>query len=707
MKRFRNLTALLLSLILILGIIPSANAAGTISIQETYINPLYEELVSEQDLNPLGIPWTTRSSAQNYFSDTKAAGAYLREAMTLRQDTIAIPYMTDGYDGNAETIRALLRDIAAEALLHTGVPDEGDYLMWQFAGWNASAEASVSGGIYYWTFTYTYTYYTTAEEEALVTENVNEVLQALDVSDSSEYRKVRAVYDYICANVTYDYDHLDTPEYKHQFTAYAALIDGTAVCQGYALLFYRLALELGIDARLISGTSRNQPHGWNIAKLGNLYYNLDSTWDAGDAEYDYFLRSPATFAGHTRDAEYETPAFHAEYPMAGRDYVPTPMDTCDHSYELLVTEPTCLEDGLVSYHCAGCGHSYVGDVLPAPGHSWDAGQIIQSPTDTEPGTKRYSCTKCDATKTQTIPAIGNVYRIYGENRYQTAIKVAETVKEIHGVEKFSVILVASGTDFADALSGSYLAGKHNAPLLLVNKYTISLVAEYIRENLTEDGLVYLLGGNVAVPEEMEAALDGLNVVRLQGSNRYETNLAILREAGIDDEEILVCTGLDFADSLSASALNRPILLVKNALNDAQKTFLSSLHGNQFCIIGGTNAVNSDIEASLAAFGSTRRIEGANRYETSVNQASAFSPACVQIVTVYGHNFPDGLCGGILASALDAPLILTQDRSKAFAASFTLERDIRSGVVLGGIALVSDETVREIFSMDDTKEIIVR
>jgi hypothetical protein len=110
---------------------------------------------------------------------------------------------------------------------------------------------------------------------------------------------------------------------------------------------------------------------------------------------------------------------------------------------------------------------------------------------------------------------------------------------------------------------------------------------------------------------------------------------------------------------------------------------------------------------MVAFGQGVRIAGANRYETSVNIASIFTPDCQQIVTAYGHNFPDGLCGGVLAAALNAPLILTQDRSAAFAAEFAAARDIRSGLVLGGSGLVSDETVRTIFSMDERETILLK
>lgn len=64
------------------------------------------------------------------------------------------------------------------------------------------------------------------------------------------------------------------------FTAYSALYNGEAVCQGYAQLIYRILKQLGISVRVIPGYGKDKTvhHGWNIVKLGDYYYNLDATW---------------------------------------------------------------------------------------------------------------------------------------------------------------------------------------------------------------------------------------------------------------------------------------------------------------------------------------------------------------------------------------------------------------------------------------------
>ena len=294
----------------------------------------------------------------------------------------------------------------------------------------------------------------------------------------------------------------------------------------------------------------------------------------------------------------------------------------------------------------------------------------------------------------------NAVRIFGSNRYNTALAAADQLKENLGVEKFENIVVACGTDFADALSGSYLANQKNAPILLVKNRNkeINLVKDYIKSNLTPGGTVYLLGGVNAVPKAMESGLEGFNVKRLAGATRYETNLEILKEAGISGNDILVCTGLDFADGLSASAVNKPILLVKDSLRATQVNYLKTLGSKNFYLIGGTNAVNKRIESALAAYGTTQRIEDATRYYTSVNIAKTFFPNAKTAVLAYAYNFPDGLSGGCLACSMNAPLILTANGKQDPAVAYAKEAGITGGAVLGGTGLIPDKVANAIFQI---------
>ncbi len=289
-------------------------------------------------------------------------------------------------------------------------------------------------------------------------------------------------------------------------------------------------------------------------------------------------------------------------------------------------------------------------------------------------------------------------RIYGANRYETAFKTADALKEALGIERFDAVMVASGTSFADALSGSYLAAEKRAPILLYNGKSSQAVLNYIHENLIPGGTVYLLGGTAAIPASFEQALEGYTVKRLGGANRYETNLAILQEAAVLDQEILICTGKDFPDSLSASAVRVPILLVSDRLTPAQTAFLERSAGGHKIIVGGTTAVSTSMENILKNYGTVERIGGSTRYETSVLLAKRFFTYPGTAVLAYGNNFPDGLCAGPLAASLGVPLILTAGGKEASAKSYAQQKGIFGMFVLGGTGLIPDKTVRSILQM---------
>jgi putative cell wall-binding protein len=301
------------------------------------------------------------------------------------------------------------------------------------------------------------------------------------------------------------------------------------------------------------------------------------------------------------------------------------------------------------------------------------------------------------------PDTEGVTRLAGENRIITSFLVADQLKEKTGVEKFENIIVASGSTFADALPGSYLSAVKNAPILLTlskQKY-IDQTADYIRENLVSGGTVYILGGESAVPASMEKALEGMNVQRVAGKDRFGTNLEILKTAGVKPgEEILVCTAKEFADSLSASAVGKPILLVYKKITQEQTAYLQTLSGNSFVVVGGTNAVPDSLAQAIGQYGSVERLAGKDRLETSTMVADRYFRSASAAVAAYGWNFPDGLCGGSLAYSMKAPLILTHSKTKlyTFTADYTTKAGLKAGYVLGGEGLVSDEATRAIFGM---------
>ena len=418
---------------------------------EIYINPLYRDVISEEDLVESDDSALLQSeesgngeervslSSEEYGSVDEAVVSF-REQMKSRKEIITVKVMTDD-------VEEIAGEISDAAMAHTGNPKEGDYLQWQFGGWKCSSSYYSFGGNYYCTMNYTMTYYTTAAQEAELDNAIALAKTNLGLNSSTmnDYQKIKAIYDYMTKNITYDYANLNDDSYRLKYTAYAAMINKTAVCQGYAVLLYRMALECGVDARVITGIGNGGAHGWNIVKLGNYYYNVDSTWDAGYSNYSYFLKTDGNFRYHTRDNEYATGDFYEAYPMAASDYNVNHV----HQYGSWMTAKaaTCLEEGMQMKTCSLCGDkktqttaktghtevkdaaveatctstgktegshcSVCGTVIKAQteiakkAHTYGSWKVVKSVTCTVDGSKERSCTECGKKETQAIAKTGH------------------------------------------------------------------------------------------------------------------------------------------------------------------------------------------------------------------------------------------------------------------------------------------------------------
>ena len=282
------------------------------------VNPLYADVLSVVETESANA--VTLQSEVTYGTVAEAA-AVLREGMKSRAPQVTVHVLSD-----SEDYEAVFDEVFEASLVHTGKPKEGDYLRWQYQqrGGGVSYYQDESG--FHYAFTYDLLYYDTPEQQDAMDTAVADLLDDLDVYEASDFEKVCSIYEWLCTNITYDNVNLENESYVLKYTAYAALVNKTAVCQGYANLFYRLALELGVDSRLIAGIGNGGPHAWNIVKLDGKYYNLDATWDATyvQAGYDcaYFLKCTETFDDHYRNDEYTTDSFNAAYPMGETDYAP-------------------------------------------------------------------------------------------------------------------------------------------------------------------------------------------------------------------------------------------------------------------------------------------------------------------------------------------------------------------------------------------------
>ena len=294
------------------------------------VNPLYEDVISIDDLKRKLDPESSDkesadgevlfgASAGQYFSDYDSAVSYLRKQMVSRETEITLNFPESWFDSHKDGVYwDLLYDAMKCDDSSTG--QEGDALLYGYAGCNVSY--STAGYIQY-----TMLYHSDAEQEAKLTEAVAMAMTELQLNGLSEAKKITKIHDYICNHVDYEYNSKE----EQIYTAYGALCTGKAVCQGYAVLFYRLCKEAGLSVRIISGTGNGGAHGWNIVRIGSKYYNVDCTWDGQDATTynEYLLKSEADFKDHTRKSwkvagshylDYTSAEFNAQYPMTEKSW---------------------------------------------------------------------------------------------------------------------------------------------------------------------------------------------------------------------------------------------------------------------------------------------------------------------------------------------------------------------------------------------------
>jgi len=103
-----------------------------------------------------------------------------------------------------------------------------------------------------------------------------------------DFAKIKFIHDSIIQNCDYD---LNAP---NPYNAFGALVEGRAVCEGYAKAMALLCNEVGIECILVTGNAGGEGHMWNMVKCNGSWYHLDATWDDPTGfgkdyvQYDYF-----------------------------------------------------------------------------------------------------------------------------------------------------------------------------------------------------------------------------------------------------------------------------------------------------------------------------------------------------------------------------------------------------------------------------------
>ncbi len=256
--------------------------------------------------------WVVAEAAASEVSTPEAFTQVLYENLLARQSKFSIVYQgnyQDVYDGDMEDIFQ-----KAYAIHQTRNSDDFDYLQYNIS-YRQLELPSISNQT---EFVFEVTY----REPAAWLQQVNEEAAAVEPSlrGSTDYETIRKVHDYIVNRITYDNS-------LTRYTAYQSLVEQSTVCQGYALLTYKMLTDLGIPCRFVSGYA-GESHAWNIVKLGGQWYFLDTTWDdpiasSPQLRYDYFLvGSDKLSKDHTLDQKFRTSEFQRAYPISQTDYTP-------------------------------------------------------------------------------------------------------------------------------------------------------------------------------------------------------------------------------------------------------------------------------------------------------------------------------------------------------------------------------------------------
>lgn len=228
-----------------------------------------------------------------------------------------------------------------------------------------------------------------------------------------------------------------------------------------------------------------------------------------------------------------------------------------------------------------------------------------------------------------------VSEIVGSNRYDTAAKIADNVGNYD-----TAILVNSDKSLADGLSASSLAGKENAPILLVKQNSIPTETMDRLENVKK---VYIIGGTSAISLKVENQLSGKEVKRIEGKNRIETSEKVAALVGNYDEAFIVNGNKGEADAMSVASVaardKAPIILTNGKTSKESKK-----NGVKYFAIGGSAVVSDGLVSKFSA----KRLSGSDRYKTNRAVVNHFYKNTNKFYCAKGNPLVDALTASLLA-----------------------------------------------------------
>jgi len=320
-----------------------------------------------------------------------------------------------------------------------------------------------------------------------------------------------------------------------------------------------------------------------------------------------------------------------------------------------------------------------GDGLSSFGGVWHVVKASTSVTACTPGP-------------ETPAPSGNVTRLAGADRDATSVAVSQHAFPQSG--SASAVVLASDATYPDALAGTPLAVAKHAPLLLTTPSGLApAVATEITRVLAPAATVYLLGGDAALATAVDGEVQALGVVpqRIAGADRFATAVAIAGVLG-DPRTVLLATGLDFPDGLSAgagAASQAGVVLLTDGSAQASETgaYLTAHPADTVLAVGGPAAAADPAATALV---------GGDRFATAVTVAGKFFTGPAAIGFASGLDFPDALSGGAGIGAGGGPLLLVPACGALPSSLSTYLRSVHStvmtGTLFGGTGVVGDDVL---------------
>ena len=317
--------------------------------------------------------------------------------------------------------------VQKETYKETGNPDEGQGLaQFLYARGNLmndkldkitydESSKSYKGVFYYHTLSHKY-----SERYSQTITKLKEIMDSLNLDGKSDYEKCIAIRKWIAKNVKYDDEFFKNAEScprKNAHDMTGAVLDGYAVCDGYAYLFHYMANAAGLLTLVEHGVLKGSGnHAWNLVQIDGTFYYTDCTGGIsldknGEPTAEFLYGQDYMF---NLDVTPKNNDIENTYSNISKDDWLKDHSVCKGKHNLVENGgryPTCEAMGTTEYHCTNTGCNYIERIYtdPPKGHNYDYtnGEIIQSQDCTHPEITRYRCTRCkDPKDVETKPSMG-------------------------------------------------------------------------------------------------------------------------------------------------------------------------------------------------------------------------------------------------------------------------------------------------------------